>query len=95
MFENSSNINIDSKTSFISTENSSKNNQESELENKFNSRQEQFNLDENLSQIKEKAISKELSLGNNNRNKLIMKKRLNAKTNLENNLSLDNSKDIY
>ena len=89
MFENSSNINIDSKTSFISTENSSKNNQESELENKFNSRQEQFNLDENLSQIKEKAISKELSLGNNNRNKLIMKKRLNAKTNLENNLSLD------
>ena len=84
---------------FISQTNSSQNNQEEQLENKFQSRQEKFNNEENFSQIKESTMSKELSLGEDKRNKIFMQKRLNKKTNIENNLSLLNvlkiSKDIY
>ena len=101
MFPNQVNKEIDSNTpsSLLSDKTSSENKQESELDNKFQTRQEKFNLEENFSQIKENAISKELSLSNNNRNKILMQKRLNAKTNLEDNLSLDKvlkiSKDAY
>ena len=85
--------------SFFSNSESSQNNQDSQMESKFQSRQELFTNEENFSQIKESTMSKELSLGENNRNKIFMQKRLNKKINTENNLSLFNvlkiSKDVY
>ena len=90
---------ISSPPSFFSNSDSSQNNQDSKMETKFQSRQEQFINEDNLSQIKESTMSKELSLGKNNRNKIFMQKRLNKKINSENNLSLYNvikiNKDIY
>ena len=90
---------ISSSPSFFSNSDSSQNNQDSKMETKFQSRQEQFTNEDNLSQIKESTMSKELSLGKNNRNKIFMQKRLNKKINSENNLSLYNvikiNKDIY
>ena len=90
---------ISSPPSFFSNSDSSQNNQDSKMETKFQSRQEQFTNEDNLSQIKESTMSKELSLGKNNRNKIFMQKRLNKKINSENNLSLYNvikiNKDIY
>ena len=89
---------ISSPPSFFSNSDSS-NNQDSQMESKFQSRQEQFINEDNFSQIKESTMTKELSLGENNRNKIFMKKRLNKIINSENNLSLYNvlkiSKDIY
>ena len=86
-------------SSFFSNSESSQNNQDSIMETKFQSRQEQFTNEDNLSQIKESTMSKELSLGENNRNKIFMQKRLNKKINSENNLSLYNvlkiPKDVY
>ena len=85
--------------SFFPNSDSSQNNQDSQMESKFQSRQELFTNEENFSQIKESTMSKELSLGENNRNKIFMQKRLNKKFNTENNLSLFNvlkiSKDVY
>ena len=85
--------------SFFPNTDSSQNNQDSQMESKFQSRQELFTNEENFSQIKESTMSKELSLGENNRNKIFMQKRLNKKINTENNLSLFNvlkiSKDVY
>ena len=85
--------------SFFPNSDSSQNNQDSQMESKFQSRQELFTNEENFSQIKESTMSKELSLGENNRNKIFMQKRLNKKINTENNLSLFNvlkiSKDVY
>ena len=86
-------------SSFFSNSEPSQNNQDSIMETKFQSRQEQFTNEDNLSQIKESTMSKELSLGENNRNKIFMQKRLNKKINSENNLSLYNvlkiPKDVY
>ena len=84
------NNSISSPTSFLSNMNSSQNNQDSEIESKFKSLQDKFLKEENFYQIKESTMSKELSLGENNRNKIFMKKRLNKKIVSEKNLSLDN-----
>ena len=98
MSQNSQSNNKDAP-SFFPNSDSSQNNQDSQMESKFQSRQEQFTNEENFSQIKETTMSKELSLGENNRNKIFMQKRLNKKINTENNLSLFNvlkiSKDVY
>ena len=98
MSQNSQSNNKDAP-SFFPNSASSQNNQDSQMESKFQSRQELFTNEENFSQIKESTMSKELSLGENNRNKIFMQKRLNKKINTENNLSLFNvlkiSKDVY
>ena len=98
MSQNSQSNNKDAP-SFFPNSDSSQNNQDSQMESKFQSRQELFTNEENFSQIKESTMSKELSLGENNRNKIFMQKRLNKKINTENNLSLFNvlkiSKDVY
>jgi len=84
---------------FLQKTDNSQNNQEAKLENKLQSRQEQFSNEENFSQIKESTISQELSLGENNLNKIFLQKRLNKITNNENNVSLFNvlkiPKNIY
>ena len=98
MSQNSQSNNKDAP-SFFPNSDSSQNNQDSQMESKFQSRQELFTNEENFSQIKESTMSKELSLGENNRNKIFMQKRLNKKINTENNLSLFDvlkiSKDVY
>ena len=96
---NNNNNSIATPPIFQPKSDSSQNNQDTEIESKFQSRQDQFNKEENFSQIKESEISKELSLGENNRNKIFMQKRLNKKTNIENTFSLLNAlkiqKEIY
>ena len=77
----------------------SQNNQENQIETKFQNRQENFTSEEDFSKIKESAMSKELSLSENNRNKIFLQKRLQKQINMESNVSLMNSlsmpKDIY
>jgi hypothetical protein len=84
---------------FLQKSDNFQNNQEEKLENKLQSRQEQFSNEENFSQIKESAMKQELSLGENNLNKIFLQKRLNKITNNENNISLFNvlkiPKNIY
>ena len=84
---------------FINQNNNSKNNQELQMDSKFQARQEKFIQDENFSKIKESTMSKELSYNQDNRNKIILQKRLHKKNNIESKISLYNSlsipKDIY
>ena len=47
---------ISSSPSFFSNSDSSQNNQDSKMETKFQSRQEQFTNEDNLSQIKESTM---------------------------------------
>ena len=75
---------------FLQKTDNSQNNQEAKLENKLQSRQEQFSNEENFSQIKESTISQELSLGENNLNKIFLQKRLNKITNNEKNQRKNN-----
>ena len=83
-----------SLSSLFSNSNPNQNDQDSKMESKLQFRQDQFTNDDNYSQIKESIMSKELSLGENNRNKIFMQKRLNKKINIENNLSLYNVLNI-
>ena len=93
------NNNSSSPSIFLHKTDNFQNNQEEKLENKLQSRQEQFSNEENFLQIKESAMTQELSLGENNLNKIFLQKRLNKITNNENNLSLYNvlkiPKNIY
>ena len=93
------NNNSSSPSIFLQKTDNFQNNQEEKLENKLQSRQEQFSNEENFLQIKESAMTQELSLGENNLNKIFLQKRLNKITNNENNLSLYNvlkiPKNIY
>lgn len=77
----------------------SQNNQDYQIESKFQNRQEQFTTEEDISKIKESTMSQELSLGKDTRNKIFLQKRLLKKTNIESNSSLLDSltmpKDIY
>ena len=97
--QSNNNNSISSSHSLFSNSGSSQNNQDSQMESKFQSRQELFINEDNFSQIKDTTMTKELSLAENNRNKILMQKRLNKIINSENNLSLYNvlkiSKDVY
>ena len=77
----------------------SQNNQDYQIESKFQNRQEQFTTEEDISKIKESTMSQERSLGKDTRNKIFLQKRLLKKTNIESNSSLLDSltmpKDIY
>lgn len=88
-FPNSNNASIFPSSS-VSKSDSSQNNQDSKMESKFQIRQDKFIEEDNFSQIKESTMTKELSLGENNRNKIFMQKRLNKKIAVENNLLLEN-----
>ena len=88
------NINI-----FSNQINNSQNNQDYEMNSKYQSRQEKFMQEENFSKIKESTMSKELSYNQDNRNKLILQKRLHKKNNLESKETLLNTlsvpKELY
>lgn len=75
------------------------NNPDSQIDSKFQNRQEKFKEDENYSKIKETTLTQELSLSQDKRNKLFLQKRLHKKNNIESKTSLLNSltipKDIY
>ena len=75
------------------------NNQENQIDSKFKNRQDNFITEEDFSKIKESAMSKDLSLSENNRNKIFLQKRLQKQINMEPNISLMNSlsmsKDAY
>ena len=88
----------DPSSNFLFSANS-QNNQENQIDSKFQTRQENFITEEDFSKIKESAMSKDLSLSENNRNKIFLQKRLQKQVNMESNVSLMNSlsmsKDIY
>lgn len=96
--QNNNNLNP-SQNLFLNDNNNSQNNQELQMDSKFQIRQEQFAQDENFSKIKESTMSKELTLSQDNRNKIFLQKRLHKKNNIESKESLLNSlsipKDIY
>ena len=88
-----------SQNSLFNPSSSNANSQENQIESKFQNRQEKFQNEENFAQIKEKTMTKELSLGQDNRNKIFMQRRLKKKINsepiefLKNKLSIPS--DIY
>ena len=59
------------------------NNQDNDIDTKYQKRQENFANQEEYSQIKEKTMTNELSLGQNFRNKIFMQKRLKKAMNVE------------
>ena len=77
----------------------SQNNQEMQIDSKFQNRQEQFVDDENFSKIKESTISQEYSISQDNRNKTFLKMRLHKKINEESKTSIFNClsmpKEVY
>ena len=77
----------------------SQNNQEMQMDSKFQNRQEQFVDDENFSKIKESTISQEYSISQDNRNKTFLKMRLHKKINEESKTSIFNClsmpKEVY
>ena len=62
--------------------------QDAIMETKFQNRQEAFSNEENFSSLKESEMSKELSLGQNLRDKIFMQKRLKKNINIEQSQSL-------
>ena len=96
--QNNNNPNPSQKL-FLFENKDSQNNQDSKMDSKYQIRQEQFDQDENFSKIKESTMSKELTLSQDNRNKIFIQKRLHKKSNIESKESLINSlsipKDIY
>ena len=70
--------------------NNSQNNQEMQMDSKFQNRQEQFTQDENFSKIKESTMSQEYSISQDNRNKMFLKMRLHKKINEESKTSIFN-----
>jgi hypothetical protein len=59
------------------------NNQDDDINSKYQKRQENFKTDESLEKIKENTMSNELSLGQNYRNKIFAQKRLKKSMNIE------------
>ena len=77
-----------STQSLFSVPKSGGNNQENDIDSKYQKRQENFTNDVDFSQIKEKTMTNELSLGQSFRNKIFMQKRLKKTTNVESTESL-------
>ena len=70
-------------TLLFSSSGNSGNNQDDAINNKYQKRQENFNNEEDISKIKESTMTKELSLGQNYRNKIFAQKRLKKNMNIE------------
>ena len=70
------------------------NNQDNEIDTKIQKRQEQFSNQQDYSEIKANAMTSELSLGQNYRNKIFMQKRLKKTMNIESTQSLKNNLTI-
>ena len=76
--------------SLFTNSESSGNNQDNDIDSKYQKRQENFSNQVEYSQIKEKTMTNELSLGQNFRNKIFMQKRLKKTMNVESTQSLKN-----
>ena len=68
--------------------------QENDIESKLQRRNEDFTNEENFSKIKESAMTNELSLGQNFRNKIFMQRRLKQNMIIESTQSLKNKLTI-
>ena len=84
MEQNNNNI----SSNIFSSEGKNSGDQNKDIDSKFQSRQQEFSNEENFSQIKESAMTNELSLGQNFRNKIFMQKRLKKSINIETTQSL-------
>ena len=80
--------------SLFTNSESSGNNQDNDIDSKYQKRQENFSNQVEYSQIKEKTMTNELSLGQNFRNKIFMQKRLKKTMNVESTQSLKNKLTI-
>ena len=78
------------QSSMFTNSSSNANDQDMAIESKFQTRQEAFLNEENFSTLKENEMSKELSLGQNMRNKIFMQKRLKKSMNAAQSQSLRN-----
>ena len=76
------------QASLFSNSSTNANDQDMAMESKFQTRQEAFLNEENFSALKENEMTKELSLGQNMRNKIFMQKRLKKSVNSEQSQSL-------
>ena len=76
------------QSSMFTNSSSNANDQDMAIESKFQTRQEAFLNEENFSTLKENEMSKELSLGQNMRNKIFMQKRLKKSINAAQSQSL-------
>ena len=76
------------QASLFSNSSNNANDQDMAMESKFQTRQEAFLNEENFSALKENEMTKELSLGQNMRNKIFMQKRLKKSVNSEQSQSL-------
>ena len=63
-------------------------NPDTQIDKKLQQRQEQFSSEANFSQIKENAISSDLTLGSDERAKMFRMRRIQAKLNIESPISL-------
>ena len=70
------------------------NDQDEVMETKFQNRQNAFTSEENFSELKENELNKELSLGQNVRDKIFMQKRIKMLKNSEQSQSLKNKLTI-
>jgi len=70
------------------------NNQDNDIESKLQERQKHFMNEEDIDKIKEEAITNELSIGQNFRNKIFMQKRLKKTINVEATQNLKNKLTI-
>ena len=91
--------NSSSMTTNYQTGAESLNDQDMEIENKFQNRQQNYLNEENLVLIKENEMSKELSIGQSAREKIFLQKRLKMSKNSEQSQSLKSkltiSKELY
>ena len=71
------------QASLFSNSSNNANDQDMAMESKFQTRKEAFLNEENFSALKENEMTKELSLGQNMRNKIFMQKRLKKSVNSE------------
>jgi len=83
-------INQTQPSSLFSGEGSQDNDQDKDINNKFQIRQNKFTNEENFTQIKENTMTNELSLGQNHRDKIFTKRRLKANYNTEGTKKLKN-----
>ena len=70
------------------------NNQDNDIDSRFQNRQEQSSNAENFSQIIENTMTNELSLGKKSRDKIFMQKRLKKNMNVEQTQNLKNKLTI-
>ena len=91
---NSASNGLQTPSSLFTSSSTNENSQENQIESKFQNRQEKFQNEENFAQIKEKTMTNELSLGQDNRNKIFMQRRLKKKVNSEPIESLKNKLTI-